>query len=64
MRARFCYRCGHEFKDGENYQLLYVEQTDRLVPVCRDDRFCEEQRPGRAAQEAVKYAKRQGGQNE
>ncbi len=35
MRARFCYRCGHEFKDGENYQLLYVEQTDRLVCLPR-----------------------------
>lgn len=58
MRARYCYRCGREFKEGEGYHLLYVEHIDRIVPVCRNDIFCKWQRPGKAAREVVEYAKR------
>lgn len=59
MKARYCYRCGHEFKEGEGHHMLYVPQIDRLVPVCREDVFCECQRPGKAARQVVEYAKRQ-----
>ena len=58
MRARFCYRCGREFKKGEGCHLLYVERINGLVPVCREDYFCKWQRPGKAAREVVEYAKR------
>ena len=56
MRARYCYRCGREFKEG--YHMLYMEHIDSLVPVCREEYSCKWQRPGKAAREAVEYAKR------
>ena len=34
MKAQFCYRCGREFREGESYHLLYIEQTERLVLTC------------------------------
>ena len=58
MRARFCYRCGHEFRENERYHLVYLETTGKMVPVCRDDRSCHWQRPGKAAKEVVEESVR------